>query len=166
MRPSICHNNLARLLTFPQGGAATAQLEQNKCGCQAARVLITISFHVEGAQGEGRPVKVVLSREGSGARALGWLPPEPLPPVSIYGLKPDSSPQAELQAARGPSTPGTCGFRQVCHCGCQDRGGEGVPGRESKGVPEAGVLPSARCGEMSPQLPESRGGGGDGCDVP
>lgn len=91
MRPSICHNNLVRLLTFPRGGAAEAQLEQNKCGCQAARVLITISFHVEGARGrggrEGRSLPRRLSRPGAGLSA-----PEPLPPVSMYGLKPDSSP--------------------------------------------------------------------------
>lgn len=39
-------------------------------------------------------------------------------------------------------------------------GRRGVPGWESKGVPEAGVLPSARCGEMSPSfLTAARGGG-------
>lgn len=58
MNPSICHNNLVWLLTFPlaRGGrdVGTAQLEQNKCGCQDERVLITILLRTEAGEPRGR----------------------------------------------------------------------------------------------------------------
>lgn len=80
MNPSICHNNLVWLLTFPlaRGGrdVGTAQLEQNKCGCQDERVLITILLRTEAGEPRGRGGSGrCFSPEASwGAGALGCVP--------------------------------------------------------------------------------------------